>query len=39
MNGLMGLKLLEQIEERKPGQATKIVDVTKGVDGQPAKKD
>ena len=28
LNGLMGLKLLEQIEERKTGTPTKIVDVT-----------
>ena len=36
MNGLMGLKLLEQIEERKTGQATKIVDVTKFAEGKPS---
>jgi uncharacterized membrane protein YqiK len=32
MNGLMGLKLLEQIEERKTGKPTKIVDVTKATE-------
>ncbi len=37
MNGLMGLKLLEQIEERKTGQPTKIVDVTKPIDNDPAR--
>jgi len=35
LNGLMGLKLLEQIEERKTGQATKIVPVKTTVDTQP----
>lgn len=32
LNGLMGLKLLEQIDERKTGQATKLVESKKPVE-------